>query len=267
MARYRRGRMALYEVMSKGRFKSGPGRTLEKIQTGEPPKDQPGGEHPTEPLAEAAAPAGQLPEAAGTGERPVRWRKKPPIVQVNTGRIEFSLPYQLAIAVVLGLVAVVLFAFQAGGRYYAAGQAPGTPPAKTPRAPDQPSGTPRQRTPPEATPPRKPPASSETAGAATKSTGNNVIVLVQYPAKRDLQPVQAHFAAYGIATEIIASAKGYLLVTKDTYDNPEKPGTDGYAAKQRIAQVGAMYKGKAPEGYETFAPHYFGDAYGMKVQR
>ena len=58
----------------------------------------------------------------------------------------------------------------------------------------------------------------------------------------------------------------YFLQTKNRYENFGRPGTDGFNAIQRIAQVGAEYIGQAPEGFETFAPHYFSDAYGKKVE-
>ena len=78
--------------------------------------------------------------------------------------------------------------------------------------------------------------------------------------------MQAHFSEYGIETEIVAERGHYFLQTKERYDNPDKPGTDGYKALQRIKEIGAKYKGKAPPGYETFAPNYFSDAYGKKVK-
>jgi hypothetical protein len=94
-----------------------------------------------------------------------------------------------------------------------------------------------------------------------------VIVLVQHDAMADLLPVQAHFAEAGIELEIVQQGGLYFLQTKQRYDNPATPGTDGYKAKQKIAEVGAKYKGKAPPGYATFAPHYFSDAYGKKVEK
>ncbi len=99
-----------------------------------------------------------------------------------------------------------------------------------------------------------------------KPAGTNVIVLVEYSAMADLLPVQAHFAENGIETEIVGQNGRYFLQTKQRYDNPATPGTDGYKAKQKIAEVGAKYKGKAPPGYETFAPRYFSDAYGRKAE-
>jgi hypothetical protein len=98
-----------------------------------------------------------------------------------------------------------------------------------------------------------------------KPTGSNVIVLVVYDSLPDLAPVQAHFSENGIETEIVTEGGRYFLQTKQRYDNPATAGTNGYRAKQRITEVGAKYKGKAPAGYETFAPNYFSDAYGKKA--
>jgi hypothetical protein len=99
-----------------------------------------------------------------------------------------------------------------------------------------------------------------------KQTGNNVIILQQFGAREDLRPVQAHFAEYGIETEIVMENGSYFLQTKNRYDNPRSPGTDGYEALQEIIKVGAKYKGKAPPNYETFSPRFFSDAYGKKVK-
>jgi len=75
--------------------------------------------------------------------------------------------------------------------------------------------------------------------------------------------VRAHFASYGIATEIVRWDNRFYLITQDRYESVA--GGDGRAAIRRIAEVGKEYKGKAPQGYEPFAPHYFSDAYGQKV--
>ena len=109
-----------------------------------------------------------------------------------------------------------------------------------------------------------------------------MIVLAQYPEQRDLVPVKEYFRQNGINTEILAVDKlrdylaqqgintsvlgnrgGFMLVAP-YYENPENPGTDGYAAKQKIKELGRGYK--APSGSESFAPKYFSDAYGMKVR-
>jgi hypothetical protein len=105
---------------------------------------------------------------------------------------------------------------------------------------------------------------AKTAGPekTVKSTGSSVIVLVEYGSSRDLEPVREHFAEAGIATKIVSSGGRYFLISEDQYE-PSEPK----AARdlEKIKEVGAKYKGKAPEGYEAFAPHYFGDAYLRKM--
>jgi hypothetical protein len=280
MAHYKRGRKALYEVMSEARLKPGFGRTLEKIREQKPP----GSEPPVSAFAEstgaeekAAAPAAVLrqQDAGAVGEPDevmpssgIQWRKKPRVVQFNAGRIEFSMPYQLVIAFILGLILLVLAAFRLGQISSVSKQ--GTS-SNLPRKP--------QMQPPirkAETPAREPygsgPAVNKdvspktTTAAPSETAGKNVIVIVEYKARADLVPVQAHFAEYGIETEIVTEGGRYFLVTKNRYDNPNTPGTDGYAARQKIIEAGAKYKGKAPEGYETFAPNFFKDAYGKKVE-
>ena len=56
--------------------------------------------------------AGEVPSTnPETSPDVVRWVRKPSLVQFNAGRIEFSIPYQVGIAIALGvlLTAVVLF--------------------------------------------------------------------------------------------------------------------------------------------------------------
>jgi hypothetical protein len=100
--------------------------------------------------------------------------------------------------------------------------------------------------------------------AAIVPSGDNRIVLAQYHSSRDLEPVQKYFADNGIDLVIENRESGFFLVTKNLYDNPAKAGTDGAAVKKKIADIGAGYK--APQGYESFAPKLFSDAYGEKVK-
>jgi hypothetical protein len=259
--------MALYEVMSKARLKPGFGRTMEKIReqaaAAEPETEKPVTEAVTKPtteektLVEENTPEAQ-PKAA------VQWWRKPRTVQLNAGRIEFSIPYQLAIVFILALVLLVLAAFRLGQSSYINKQAvTSNPSVKVPLKPQVPQpATDRKQTPPVS----KDVSPNTTASASTGGAGkNNVIVLVEYKARADLVPVQAHFAEFGIETEIVTAGGRYLLITKNKYDNPSTTGTDGYAIRQKIIEVGAKYKGKAPEGYETFAPNFFKDAYGKRV--
>jgi len=252
MAR-KRGKKALYEVMSKARKKPGFGRTLEKML-------------PEKPVSKKE-------------EIVAKWWRKPRVVQFNVGRVEFSMPYQLGIALVLGAVLLIVAAFRLG-QYLTDGN---------------PSESAENVNVMETSIQEKPIEQSEVANVielaspveeesvlleteepepqpelvkpvTPKSTGNNVIVLKQFGAREDLRPVQAHFDDYGIKTEIVMENGNYFLQTKNRYNNPGKPGTDGYAALQEIIRVGAKYKGKAPPNYETFSPRFFSDAYGKKVK-
>jgi len=273
MARNRRGKMALYEVMSKAKEKPGYKRTLENIRSGKGGEVEPIAENEESVVAETTVetdtehvsdetivPEGH--EETETSGLPVQWRRKPRVVQYNHGRVEFSVPYQIGIAVALGLVVVMLLAFRAGQRSVVVEPAGGSiPPANAGQNRQDPvlGGNEGVQ---KGVPPTKV-AVHESGNIGATTTGSNAIVLVQYSAERDLVPVRAHFASHGIATEIVQSGGVYFLITQDRYDSV-KSG-DGYLAKERIAEVGSDYKGKAPAGYETFGPRYFSDAYGKKV--
>lgn len=97
-----------------------------------------------------------------------------------------------------------------------------------------------------------------------RPAGDHVIVIATYKQGEDLVPVKEYFDQNGIETQIQERGDYYFLVTKDKLQSPRRAGTDGYAALQRIRQVGADYK--APQGYESFAPNLFQDAYGMKIR-
>jgi len=94
--------------------------------------------------------------------------------------------------------------------------------------------------------------------------GDHVIVIATYKQSEDLVPVKEYFDKNGIETQI--QEKGYycFLVTKNKFQSPRRDGTNGYYALERIKQVGANYE--APQGYESFAPNLFQDAYGMKIR-
>jgi hypothetical protein len=248
-----RGKKALYEVMSKARIKPDSRKALEPLY----PKR---GEEPESKPHEEKMPAAEKPKASS------QWWTKPKSVQFHMGRLEFSLPYQVVIAILLGLILLVIIVYRLGQLSMADQETAG--PVEVTRNSAEVStklqnnaGMTRQ--PAESTPVR-PQESSPVA--PSRSTGNNVIVLVEYGARADLVPVQKHFAKYGFATEIVIEKGRYYLQTADRYDNPAKAGTDGYEALQKIIKIGAAYKGQAPEGFETFAPNYFSDAYGKKVK-
>lgn len=238
---HKRRKKPFYEVMGKTWSKPGRYKTLGQPHPEEPAEDQPITPPP---------------------ERLARWPKKPKIVQFNADRIEISIPYQLAIAILLGLVLLVLIFFRLGQITSLSSQTNSA--AKTPKNIQK--VTPK----PTVTAPQRPlaaekiapvPASGEKTKPA-KLEGNNRIVIQTYQLRADLEPVKQYFAQFGIETEIKKIGNWYYLVTRNKYENPEKPGTNGYFTKQKIIQWGAKYK--APPGYETFGTKPFHDAFGMK---
>ena len=304
MARHKRGKMALYEVMSKAREKPGYNRTLknmrekmhgktdlentfdeELVET--VPEEEVVVEKPAEQFVEQVSEP-ELKEKHDSDKKAeviaktgVQWWRKPRIIQVNAGRIEFSMPYQLAIALTLGLILAILIAFQLGQRYYMVSSQNGTenPEQKQPVETDtnplvntdntdirSQYNLPGNEQP--AKPPEKPVAQSGTSAGQTETSkpsgpiGDNAIILVQYDKRADLEPVKKHFDQAGVPTEIVGQAGRYFLRTSDRYVVSSTAYTD---AMEKIKEVGPQYKGKAPEGYETFAPHYFTDAYPKKV--
>jgi len=250
-----RSKKALYEVMSKARVKPEHGKAVEHLMPTKSDKDAPAIKQKID---------ADVPKAAA------KWWKKPSIVQLNAGRIEFSMPYQVAVVLVLVFIIVLIAAYRLGQSSYPAGRQETGQPARAAHETD--SERPVQQATSDissdimqpSAPPENMMAKTEVA-EPVKPTGNNVIVLVVYDSLPDLAPVQAHFSEYEIDTEIVTESGRYFLQTKQRYDNPATVGSDGYKAKQKIVEVGAKYKGKAPAGHETFAPNYFSDAYGKKV--
>jgi hypothetical protein len=243
-----RKKKALYEVISRTGSKSSYDRLLRQPRPGETGgKDKPTASEPAT-------------LSRGVG----RWPRRPRIVQFNAGRIEISMPYQLAIALLLGLVLLVVVAFRLGQITYLSSQKATDSTAKMSES--------VQRATPEmiASIPRRAAPAEERAAVSpvapkvepVKPKGNNRIVIQTYQVRADLEPVKQYFAQFGIETEIIKIDGWYHLATKDKYENPEKQGTDGYLAKQRIIELGAEYK--APPGYETFGSKPFSDAYGKR---
>jgi len=301
MKRYS-GQKALYEAMSGSRprrrrlgllerltpqlervgklAKSAIDRPKLKIRTAEPPAEKPA------PAVLKPARAVEPHEAPGKAPRAQKWLR-PKAVQLNAGRIEISLPYQLGIAIGLLVIVAMLVAYQLGqidrraryktsetSRSGAAVQATGSPEAAGGGAPvaDAEGGASSKTT----------PARDVNAGVVGNAD-DHVIVLAQHAAQADLTPVQEFFAEKGIRTSIYSLATlrthfakyenlnanvvpkgdGFMLVY-GLCDNPDKKGTNGYAIKQKIIELGAQYK--APRGRESFARHRFSDAYGMKVK-
>jgi hypothetical protein len=176
------------------------------------------------------------------------------------------MPYQIAVVLLLGFIFIIIAAYRLGQASLPAQpqkQVVQPEPVQRETEREMPveqasSDIVRQSAPAEDTT-----AETEDTEPA-EPTGSNVIVLVQYDSLADLAPVQEYFRKHGIELEIKLEGDRYFLQTKQLYDNPSKPGTDGYKALQKIKEVGKEYK--APTGYETFASNLFQDAYGKKVK-
>lgn len=252
-----------------------------------------------EPISEMSAPVASI-EPASTprpAERVIRpasptpvqtWRPRP--VQFNEGRIEVSIPYHIGAIAALVFLVVVLVAYRlgqagngpavdnAGGQAQAGVTASGTTPSQRVQTPPQNTATPTVAQTPVDTSPA--PVDVRQDAPPTRRQGDHCIVLAQYRTKEDFEPVVQHFAEHGIRLVslpinlmrrvfveqglnpgVLPSGDGFLLVTNDYYTN-----TDVLKMKQRIAEVGKLYKGKAPAGRESFAPNYFSDAYPMKIR-
>ncbi|MBN2020273.1 MAG: hypothetical protein JW749_08615 [Sedimentisphaerales bacterium] len=195
-------------------------------------------------------------EASGNEQNPtpsvIKWVRKPRLIQFYEGRLEFSMPYQVAIAVLLGAILVMILAFRLGERIGArpanasAGQpTPGKPAEQSPRAAES-------------------LAARTNSPSQPVSSGANRIVIQMFQVRAHLEPVKEYFDKLGVETEIVERNNWYYLVTKNKYNNPDKQGTDGFAAKQKIVELGAGYK--APAGFETFGAKPFSGAFGMKFE-
>ncbi len=245
MERHKRAKRSLYEVMTQSRQKRNYDRAVEKL-------------HPEKLDEEETA-------AKKTGielsKLSAKWWRRPRMLQFNASKIEFSISYPVAIATVLGIILVVLMAFRIGQYYSSEGDNPVAPaPVSRQEEAGRSDSSPMQN----AGLSQNLPAAEKKVEPA-KTSGDNVIVLVEYPRRADLVPAQKHFAQFGIETEIVNWGGKYFLITKDRFEG-FGVGSDGYQAKGKIIEAGALYKGKAPEGYETFAPQFFSDAYGRKVK-
>ena len=209
-------------------------------------------------------------DSAGQLQKPAFvWSRKPKLVQINAGRVDVSVPYQVVIAVVLGLVVLILFAFRLGQQQGKAQQVSRHLPKQELKEakPDIPTPALLRQKPENVTDKQQGsldiPAGIEKI-KMVELRRNHRIVIQQYHVRADLVPVQGFFAENGLDTEIQQRGNRYFLVTKGLFENPQRRGTDGYEMRQRIIRLGAAYR--APEEYETFARHLFSDAYGERVR-
>ena len=171
MARNRR-KKGLYEVIGKGSFKPSYNKTLEQLCPKEPDKE-----------SAAEEPTAQAPQMVPG------WPKRPRIVQFNAGRIEISIPYQLGIAVLLGVVLLVLVVFRLGQNLSV--QKPADSAAEVPKGVQKVTERPTAGTTQMPDAVRKVPLNAKKAEPAKLiSKGNNRIVITQHQTRRELAPVQ-----------------------------------------------------------------------------
>ncbi len=246
MARNRK-RKALYEVVGKAWSKSSQDKTLEQPRPAPTAKDEP-----------------IKPQAAKLSEKMALWPRRPRIFQLSAGRIEISIPYGVAVALLLGVILLILVVYRVGQLSSPADRKladaePEIPPAVQPVIP----AATELAQPPDTAAEKVAVALAERIGQPEQK-GDNRIVIQTYQLRPHLQPVKQYFARFGIETEIKKVGDWYYLLTLNKYENPERPGTDGYDAKQRIIELGAAYR--APLGYETFGDKPFHDAYGKRFE-
>ena len=232
-----RKKMSLYEVIRGTQIKPDADKTSGQPQQVEAEKDK----------------SGAVPRAG--------WPRRPRIVQLNAGRVEFSLPYQIAIAILLVIILVVLLVYRLGQASEKATTHLATKTVNSARH-DAELTIAEQGQTTDVAEISAPPEPGSVVEAVPAFSGNNRIVITQYPRRTDLVPVQKYFAQKGIETEIVKVDEVYFLRTVDKYENPGRFGTNGYYALQRIIECGAEYK--APQGYETFGAKPFQDAYGRR---
>ena len=245
MARDRK-KLSMYEVMGKGQLKAGYSKTLKKPQ-------------PEKAESDVKTPAETPLPTAG---RATYWPRKPKLVQFNAGRVEISLPYPIAIAVLLGIILLFLVALWLGevGYFSREGITNSAGSMFKNLRETARDGLTGRREGIDIDEGRM--SDTEITGTG-QSTGSNRIVIQTYDKRADLELVQYHFAEGGIETEIRTVGDTFYLVTVDKYEeNPKRPGTDGYVAKQKIIKLGAKYK--APPGYEPFGVKSFETAFGKK---
>jgi hypothetical protein len=259
MARKQR-KMALYEVIGK----TGSKPRYDKLSEQSHPQES--DDHKSDTTGFAATSLG----------RAVRWPRRPRMLLFNAGRVEISLPYQLAVAILLGFVLLILVAFRLGQNLSSkAVKSSAVVPKSTQtsaRASTELSRTspvepklaerPVVEVPEKAEPVKKVPPTVQKPVVADAKGSNNKIVIQTWRVKEQLEPVKEYFTRCGIETEIINEGDWYYLVTKGKYDNPDKPGTNGYTVKQKIIELGANYQ--PPAGSANFGTQPFRDAYGKR---
>jgi len=237
------GRVALYEVI-KGNSKPNAGRGL-----GQPDESE-------------------VKNKAIGSEVSVQWRRKPRFFQLNSGRVEVSLPFQYIVVIILGLLLIFVLSFRLG--QLAGARSEGSLVGESPETAVSSGRIDVSQVESESIIRREGSAVKSESRQFSKTPsrvepmGDHRIVIQQYQVRADLVPVQQYFAKYGIGTDIEKRDMWYFLITSGRYDNPNREGTEGYKVREKIIELGASYK--SPVGYETFGTRPFATAYGEKVK-
>jgi hypothetical protein len=208
-------KMALYEVLSKGMSNS-----RRRLELGGPP--------------------------IGVSQVQ-RTQAKPRAIQLNHGRFEVSLRYDVAIVLGLLLILSLMGAYRLGEYSSIKENVTTQDESIVMTAPETVSNT--------ATPVTEP----ERTAVEEESSGDNWIVIATNQSEGQLAPVQQYFEGYGIETQIRKVAGVYILHTKRTFGNPNRAGSDGEKMRRQIIEIGEDYE--PPSGYRSFD---FTTAYGMK---
>jgi hypothetical protein len=238
------GKIALYELINKARFKSAQQKAISTAEGKE--QSPPDVRASSEPAAEKSVKASAV------------WSTKPKPLRFYPDRLELCFSWQTAAIAVLAFLAVLLIFFRLGQAYAI---------KKADAKKASPTTVSVQKVMPQTAPlQNKPLPTSEARPKVVEPMGDNVIVITSYSLSSHLEPVKQYYAQFGIATEIIKRGSRYLLVTQDRFNNMAKPGDDGYEMRKKIISIGANYKPPLGSGFETFGTKPFQDAYGMKLE-
>ncbi len=236
------GRIALYELVNKTRFKSSQQKALSTtgLKTEQAPTES------AEPKAETDVRIDRL------------WSTRPRAVRLYPDRIELCFSWQVMVIGLLVLVTMFMVFFRLGQIYSL---------KKSAAKESLPSSITAEKIMPRPRVVATEPV--ENVGKKplrmVEPMGDHVVVIASYDLSSHLEPVRQYFAGFGIATDIVKKGSRYLLVTQERFDNPDKTGTNGFEMKKKITSIGAKYKPPLGSRFESFGTKPFQDAYGMKI--
>jgi hypothetical protein len=243
------GRMALYEVVNKARFKSAQQKALSTIAVSAKTSEESAAVS-EKPPASPASPRG---DRVATG-----WSTRPKAIRLYPDRIELCFSWQVTAIGLLAFAAIFMVSFRLGQIY-------SLKKTETKKVSQNAVSVEKVMPQTRAVETKAAPAAEQVRPKMVEPMGDHVIVIASHQLSSHLEPVKQYFAGFGIATEIIKRDNRWILVTQERFDNPEKAGSDGFEMKKKIISIGANYKPPASSGFEPFGPKPFQDAYGMKV--